>query len=86
MGRVRVPSLCFSIETLQSEVDTFRKFTSDPAWMTTENHARRKALTEGLTFLMLNLSEDVDQEVVWNLYHEALDEYHEKCDRLKLVY
>jgi hypothetical protein len=54
--------------------------------MTTENHARRKALTEGLTFLMLNLSEDVDQEVAWNLYHEALDEYHDKCDKLVLVY
>jgi hypothetical protein len=86
MGRVRVPSLCFSIETLQSEVDTFRKFTSDLAWMTKENHARRKALTEGLTFLMLNLSEDVDQEIVWGLFHTALDEYHEKCDQMQLVY
>lgn len=86
MGRVRVPSLCFSIETLQSEVDTFRKFTSDLAWMTTENHARRLALTKGLTFLMLNLSEDTDQGVAWNLYHEALDEYHDKCDKLVLVY
>ena len=86
MGRVRVPSLCFSIETLQREVDTFRKFTSDPTWMTHDNHARREALTKGLTFLMLNLSEDVDQEVAWNLYHESMDEYHEKCDRMKLAY
>lgn len=86
MGRVRVPSLCFSIETLQSEVDTFRKFTSDLDWMTKENHARRKALTEGLTFLMLNLSEDIDQEVAWDLYHHAMDEYHEECDRKKLIY
>lgn len=86
MGRVRVPSLNFSIETLQSEVDTFRKFTSDSCWMTPENHARRKALTEGLTFLMLNLSHDVDQEVAWELYHNAMDEYHEKCDRLKISY
>ena len=86
MGRVRIPSLCFSIETLQNEVDTFRKFTSDPAWMTKENNERRKALTEGLTFLMLNLSEDVDQEVVWNLYHEAMDEYHEKCDKMLIAY
>lgn len=86
MGRVRVPSLCFSIETLQSEVDTFRKFMSDDSFMTKENHARRKALTEGLTFLMLNLAEDVDQDAAWRMYHQAMDDYHDKCDRLKLDY
>ncbi len=78
--------MCFSIETLQSEVDTFRKFTSDLAWMTKENRKRRAAITEGLTFVMLNLSEEVDQEVAWDLYHEAMDEYHEKCDKMALVY
>jgi hypothetical protein len=86
MGRVRVPSLNFSFSTLQSEVDTFQKFTNDSEWMTKENHARRKALTEGLTFLMLNLAHDVDQETAWNLFHYAMDEYHEECDRLKLSY
>ena len=86
MGRVRVPSLCFSIVTLQSEVDTFRKFTADPGWMTKENHTTRKSLTEGLTFLMLNLADGVDQEVAWNLYHHALDEYHEECDRMHIAY
>jgi hypothetical protein len=86
MGRVRVPSLCFSIETLQSEVDTFRKFTSDSAWMTSDNHAVRKALTEGLTFLMLNLAEDVEQEAAWDLYHHVMDDYHETCDKLHLTY
>lgn len=86
MGRVRVPSLCFSIATLQSEVDTFRKFTADPGWMTKENQATRKALTEGLTFLMLNLADDVNQESAWDLYHHAMDEYHEICDRKHLAY
>ena len=86
MGRVRVPSLCFSIETLQSEVNTFQKFTSDPGWMTIENSAKRKALVEGLTFLMLNLGHGVDQQVAWNLYHHALDEYHEECDRRRIAY
>ena len=86
MGRVRVPSLCFSIESLQREVDTFQKFTSDSCWMTSDNQARRKALTEGLTFLMLNLAEDVDQEVAWDMYHHAMDDYHEQCDKLHLAY
>ena len=86
MGRIRVPSLRFSIDTLQSEADTFRKLTEDPCWMTSDNHARRRALVEGFTFLMLNLSEEVDQEIAWDLFHHAMDDYHEVCDELKLAY
>jgi hypothetical protein len=86
MGRVRVANLNFTIDMLRREVDTFRKLTEDASWMTQDNQERRKALTEGLTFLMLNLSEDVDQEVAWDLYHVCMDEYHEQCDKLHLHY
>jgi len=86
MGRVRVANLNFAIDMLQHEVDTFRKLTQDGSWMTQDNQERRKALTEGLTFIMLNLDPSVDQDVAWGLYHEAMDEYHEVCDDLRLRY
>lgn len=86
MGRIRVPNLNFAIDMLQREVDTFRKLTQDGSWMTQNNQERRKALTEGLTFIMLNLDSSVDQDVAWGLYHEAMDEYHEFCDARRLRY
>ena len=86
MGRIRVPNLNFAIDMLQREVDLFRKLTEDASWMTQDNQERRKALTEGLTFIMLNLDSRVDQDFSWGLYHEAMDEYHEVCDELKLRY
>jgi hypothetical protein len=86
MGRVRVANLNFAIDMLRREVDTFRKLTEDASWMTQDNQERRKALTEGLTFIMLNLDSGVDQDVAWGLYHEAMDEYHEVCDERRLRY
>lgn len=86
MGRVRVAGLCFSIDALRREVDTFRQFTADPGWVSDENQEKRDTLVKGLTFVMLNLANDVDQEDAWGLFHSAVDEYHEKCDRLHVAY
>lgn len=86
MGRVRVPGLNFDLHHLQREVATFTKFVHDSAWMTRENHEARRSVCNGLTFLMLNLSPEVDQETAWNLFHEAMDAYHDRCDLLRLRY
>jgi hypothetical protein len=86
MGRIRVPSLCFSIDTLRAEVAKFHEFTRDSNWMVADNHEKRRAVVEGLTFVMLNLAEDVDQEVVWELFHQAMDEYHKVCEQKNLQF
>jgi len=84
MGRVRLEGLNFTMDHLQREVDTFRKFAHDPEWMTEENHEKRQALVEGLAFFMLNLADDVDQEEAWIVFHAAMDDYHLCCDNLQI--
>jgi hypothetical protein len=86
MGRVRVPGLDIDLPHLQREVATFQKFLRDPEWMTEENHERRRSVADGLTFLILNLSRDVDQATAWDLFHKVMDEYHKSCDKLRLRY
>ncbi len=86
MGRVRVPGLDISLSHLQREVVTFQRFVSDPQWMTRANHEKRRSVCDGLTFLLLNLGADVDQKAAWDLFHQVMDEYHDRCDVLRLRY
>ena len=86
MGRVRVPGLDISLSHLQREVVTFQKLVRDPQWMARDNHKKRRSVCDGLTFLLLNLGADVDQKAAWDLFHQAMDEYHDRCDVLHLRY
>ena len=86
MGRVRVANLNFSFVFLEGELEIFRCRTAEILWMTHENENRRKALTQGLTFIMLNLDSSVDQDVAWTMYHSAMDEYREACSRNNLSF
>jgi hypothetical protein len=71
---------------LRREMDAFRQFTEDPLWMAAPNSEMRKTITRGLTFVMLNLGPEVDQDAAWDLYHHAMDEYHDTCDEQGLAY
>jgi hypothetical protein len=86
MGRVRVPGLDITLNHLQREVVTFQTFIRDPQWMTRENYEKRRSVCDGLTFLLLNMSSDVEQKVAWALFHKVMDEYHDRCDVLHLRY
>jgi len=84
MGRVRVPGLNIDLSHLQQEVLTFYELIRNPHWMTEENFKKRRSVCDGLTFLVLNLSSNADKSEAWNLFHEAMDEYHAKCDELNI--
>lgn len=74
--------LNFSLNHFEKEVKTFRSLVKNPKWLTEENLQKRRALCQGLMFLILNLSEEEDDDRAWELFHNALDEYYAKCDLL----
>jgi hypothetical protein len=86
MGIVRVAGLDFSLEYLRSEIHAFQVFMRRRDWIEEENTEKRKATRRGLVFIMLNLSCDVDQAEAWELFHQGMDEYYDKCDRFRLPY
>ena len=86
MGRVRVAGLAFSLEYLRSEIHTFQVLMQQDEWFDQENLGNRKAAGKGLTFIMLNLGCDVDEEAAWPLFHQVMDKYYDLCDRFHATY
>ena len=86
MGRVRVPGHNFGLDYLQSEVQTFREMIQRSSWLSHENLELRRGIVRGLTFVMLNLSDETDSTEAWRLFHEVMDDYHDRCDRLHVAY
>jgi len=86
MGRVRVPGLNFSLEYLRSEIQTFHELLERDSWMRRDNQAQRGGAVKGLTFIMLNLSDDVDRGKAWDMFHTLMDEYHDLCDLYFIPY
>jgi len=84
MGRVRVPGLSFSLEYLRAECEKFHELIQEDSWLGEDQH--REGVSTGLTFIMLNLSDAVDRDEAWEVYHKIMDEYHDRCDRLHLIY
>ena len=85
MGRVRVAGLDFSIDYLRSEIAAFQNLMNRDGWMIQGNLKNRRATVRGLTFIMLNLRCD-DENEAWRLFHLALDTYYDMCDRLRVTY
>lgn len=86
MGRVRVPGLDFSLEYLRSEIQTFHELLERASWMRRDNQTQRSGAVKGLTFIMLNLSDDVDRGEAWDMFHALMDEYHDLCDSYHITY
>ena len=86
MGRIVVPGLGISMDSLQREAASFQERFHVQNWLSEEKAESRRAVADGLTFLMLNLASDVDQGKAWKLFHKVMDEYHEICDKLSITY
>jgi hypothetical protein len=84
MGRVRVAGLAFSLEYLRSEIHTFQVLMQQDEWF--DNLENRKAAGKGLTFIMLNLGCNVDEDAAWRLFHQVMDEYYDLCDQFHVTY
>jgi hypothetical protein len=86
MGRIVVKGLGISMDTLRHEAASFQGRFHIQDWMSEEKAESRRAVADGLTFLMLNLARNVDQSEAWKLFHKVMDEYHEICDKLAISY
>ncbi len=84
MGRVLVAGLDFSMDYLHSEIAAFRALILREGWW--DDLESRKATIKGLTFIMLNLHREADENEAWPLFHQALDEYYDLCDRFRVTY
>jgi hypothetical protein len=81
MGKVRVAGLDFSNDYLRSEVAAFQHLMQRDRWMNQETLKNRRAAVKGLTFVMINLRSDSDEDEAWKLFHEVMDKYYDLCDR-----
>ncbi len=83
MGRVRVNRLAFSLEYLQTETQVFHEMIQRDSWLGLDQ-THRDGAVKGLTFIMLNLSDDLDRKEAWAMFHKVMDEYYDRCDILKI--
>jgi hypothetical protein len=86
MGRIRVAGLDFDIDFLKSEIASLQNMIRRDGWIVQDTLVNRQAAVKGLTFIMLNLGRDVDEDEAWKLFHEVMDEYYDLCDRRHVTY
>jgi hypothetical protein len=86
MGMVRVAGLDFTTDYLRSEIAAFQHLMQRDRWMNQETLESRRAAVKGLTFVMLNLRSDVDENEAWKLFHQVMDAYYDECDRRRITY
>jgi hypothetical protein len=80
----KVEGTDYSLEYLCSELQHFREFMCNSAWMTNEKLKARQLATKGLSFVMLNLADGVDRVEAWKLYNCTMREYLSRCRFLKI--
>ena len=86
MGRVRVAGLDFSTDYLRSEIAAFQHLIQRDRWVVQETLENRRAAVKGLTFVMLNLRCNVNENEAWNLFHQVMYTYYDLCDRRHVTY